>query len=195
MKAIVSAALLILLLGCIANEPIPEGIGKDGRPYRGAQEAKLTIYEYSDFECPFCGKVQPTLEAVLRNYKSRVRLEYRHYPLSIHPHARQAAKAAICAEEQGKFWQMHDKLFANQNALEGKDLENYARQIGLDVDAFSACLSSQETEKKLEADIQEALLAGVAATPTFKIGETEIRGAQPEEAFKKAIDIELAKLG
>lgn len=186
-------AAVLLLSGC-ASTPLHEGVDANGRPYRGADGAKLTIYEYSDFECPYCGKVQPTLDEVMRQYADRVRLEYRYYPLPIHPRAKPSAMAAICAEEQGKFWQMYDKLFSNQNALEDADLAKYANEIGLNESLFSACLSANSTAQKLQADIEEANYVGVAATPTFKVGDTLVTGAQSADTFRKAIDMELAKL-
>ncbi len=179
--------------GC-ASAPLHEGVDAQGRPYRGAQNAKLTIYEYSDFECPYCGRVQPALDEVMRQYSDRVRLEYRHYPLPMHPRAAPAAIAAVCAEEQGKFWQMYDKLFANQQALEDADLLRYAGDIGLDGKAFSACIASGEASAKVQADIAEGNRVGVKATPTFRIGETAVTGSQPVDTFRSAIELELAKL-
>jgi len=197
MKTIVFAvvvAVALLLAGCAAS-PINEGVDAQGRAYRGAANAKLTIYEYSDFECPFCGKAQGVVEEVLRAYPAQVRLEFRHYPLGIHPRAYPSALAAVCAEEQGKFWFLHDKMFANQQSLSDADLKKYAAEAGLDAEKFSACIVSDSADKKVQTDMIEAAAAGVQATPSFKIGESMVRGAQPFSKFKQAIDTELSRIG
>lgn len=190
--SLVLVAALLALFGC-ASAPINQGVDADGRAYRGAGDAKLTIYEYSDFECPFCGRAQPTVEQVLRAYPKEVRLEFRHYPLDIHPRAMPSALAGVCAEEQGKFWEMHDRMFARQSALSDDDLKRYAGEAGMDVAKFQICVSSDTAAQKVRKDMAEAAGAGVQATPTFKIGETLVRGAQPFDKFKQAIDSELAR--
>jgi len=184
-------ATLLILFGC-ASTPINKGVDKDGRAYRGADAATLTIYEYSDFECPFCGRVQPTVEQVLRAYPKEIRVEFRNYPLEIHPRAMPSAIAGVCADEQGKFWEMHDKMFANQLALSDADLARYAADIGLNISAFQTCIASDEASQKVQKDMLEAAAVGVQATPSFKVGETFVRGAQPFDKFKQAIDSELA---
>jgi protein-disulfide isomerase len=186
-------AAALLLAGC-ASAPLNEGVDAQGRAYRGAGNAKLTIYEYSDFECPFCGEAQPTLNDIIHQYSSNVRLEYRYFPLSIHPHSMNASLAAVCADNQGKFWAMYDKLFANQNALEYSDLLNYANQIGLNQTQFTACFASDSAAQAVQKDIQNATALGVQATPTFIIGESTVRGAQSADVFRSAIDNELAKI-
>ncbi len=190
----IALAAVLLFAGC-ASSPINEGTDAQGRQYRGADSPKVTIYEYSDFECPYCGKAQPTVEEVLRAYPDTVRLYFRHYPLDIHPRAMPSAIAAVCAEEQGKFWQLHDLMFANQNNLEDADLQKYASDIGLNMTKFNACLSSPEASQKVQQDMLGAASAGVSATPTFAIGESQVRGAQPFSKFKSLIDSELAKAG
>lgn len=191
----IAVAAILLLAGC-AGAPIKEGKDSQGRSWRGAESPKITIYEYSDFECPYCGKVQPAVEEVLRAYPDSVRLEFRHNPLvEIHPRAMPSAIAAVCAEEQGKFWQMHDLFYANQQALEDADLEKYAGQAGLDVASFKKCIASDAAAAKVKVDMAEAAREGVLATPTFVIGKTIVRGAQPFPVFKSAIDSELARAG
>jgi len=185
-------AVAFALLGC-ASAKLDEGMDSNGRAYRGNGGAALTIYEYSDFECPFCGIVQGTLKDVMNNYGQKMKLEYRHYPLPIHPRAMPSAIASVCAEKQGKFWQMYDLLFANQKALQDSDLQKYAKEIGLDEREFSACLSSDEARAIVQKDMALAPSLGVRATPTFIIGETAITGAQPYDTFRQAIEIELAK--
>ncbi len=188
----ISLALLLSLFGC-ASAPIKEGVAADGRPYRGAANPKVVIYEYSDFECPFCGKAEPTVEDVLRAYPETVQLQYRHFPLDAHPRSVPAAIASVCAQEQGKFWQMHDKMFANQQALEDADLAKYAQEIGLDSAQYGKCIALPATAEKVEKDRLEGIGRGVSATPMFFIGESEVRGAQPFAKFKSAIDSELAR--
>lgn len=185
-------AASLLLSGC-AQAPVNEGMTADGRAYRGAAEPKLVIYEYSDFECPFCARVQPTLERVVRAYGEKgVQLQFRHSPLGIHPHAFDAAVAGVCAEKQGKFWQMHNKMYDNQVALDAGSLERYAVDAGLDIGAFKACAESTEAEEAVSNDMAMAASLGIAGTPTFIIGRSEVEGAQPYEKFQQAIDAELA---
>ena len=191
---VIALAALLALCGCAA-EPIKEGMDSSGRAYRGAADARLTIYEYSDFECPFCSKAQPAVEEVLRAYPNDVKLEFRHNPLDIHPRAMPSAIAAACAEEQGKFWPLHDKMFANQQALYDADLKGYAADIGLDMEKFAGCIASSEASARVRKDMAEAAADGVAATPTFRIGQSAVIGAQPFAKFKSVIDSELARLG
>lgn len=125
-------------------------------------------------------------------YGDRVRLIYREYPLPNHPNARPASEAGLCANEQGKFWPYHDKLFASQRRLGGADLKQYAVELGLDASRFNACLDSHKYAKQIDADIEAANDAGVNGTPAFFINGRALSGAQPFEEFKKVIDDELA---
>jgi protein-disulfide isomerase len=193
-KLIALAIALALLYGCTAP-PLTEGVTPDGRPYRGAELAKLTIYEYSDFQCPFCDRARQNVDEVLRHYPSSVRLEYRYFPLASHPRGYASALAGACAEEQGKFWMMHDLMFDNQEALEDADLEKYASQSGMDAGAFKKCLSSAAAAKIVSVDKAQGESLGVQGTPTFFIGESVVVGAQPVSKFKSAIDAELARIG
>lgn len=195
MKAFIAIALaLALLYGC-AGAALKEGVGADGRPYRGAESAKLTIYEYSDFQCPFCDRARQNVEEVLRAYPDSVNLEYRYFPLEIHPRAFASALAGACAEEQGKFWKMHDLMFDNQEALEDADLEKYAQQSGMDAAAFKKCMDSPAAAQKVNSDWSEGRLRGVSGTPTFFIGQSTVVGAQPVSKFRSVIDSELARAG
>ena len=195
MKAfVVFAIALALLYGCTAS-PLKEGVTPEGRAYRGAELAKLTIYEYSDFQCPFCATARKNVEEVLHAYPDTVRLEYRYYPLASHPRGYASALAGECAEEQGKLWPMHDLMFENQNALEDTDLERYALQSGLNVATFKECVSSQQAAQKVDADKAQGDALGVQGTPTFFIGQSVVVGAQPVSNFRSAIDSELARIG
>lgn len=139
----------------------------EGHPMRGAPMAQATIVEFSDFECPYCGRAHPIVQEVLREFDGRVRVVFFNYPLSGHPHAMPAARAAVAAGNQGKFWEMHDMLFEHQRALEDEDLDRYAQQIGLDMERFHADLRSPETQRRIEADREVGRNVGVQGTPTI----------------------------
>jgi protein-disulfide isomerase len=129
---------------------------------------------------------------VFDTYGDRIRFIYREYPLPNHPHARAASEAGLCANEQGKFWPYHDKLFANQRRLGNDDLKQHAAELGLDAGRFNACVDSHKYAKQVETDIQVGNEAGVNGTPAFFINGRVLGGAQPFEEFKKIIDEELA---
>jgi len=192
--AFLAAALLLLAFGCAAAK-INEGIGSDGRAFRGSASPKVAIYEYSDFECPYCQKGQPVVESVVRAYQDKgVQLRFMHYPLPSHPRAMPAALAAVCAEEQGKFWQMHDRTYANPDALADSDFESHAKAIGLDMDMYLACLGSVKASTVVQKDMEQGKAAGVRATPTFVIGQSVVEGADHAK-LSQAIELELARLG
>lgn len=111
-------------------------------PAKGSSQAKVTIVEFSDFQCPYCGKVQETLKKIFETYPNKVKLVFRNYPLPFHENAEPAAQASLCANEQGKFWEFHDKLFANQEKLTVTDLKQYAANLGVDANKFNSCLDS-----------------------------------------------------
>ena len=161
-------------------------------PARGPKDAKITIVEFSDFECPYCGAAHDTVEQVMTTYAGKVRLVYRQFPLSFHPHAAKAAEASLCAADQGKFWEYHDVLFKNQKKLEAADLKAHASEVGLDGQKFGQCLDSGDKKKAVDADQQAGLAAGVGGTPAFFINGIFLNGAQPIDEFKKVIDAELA---
>jgi protein-disulfide isomerase len=162
-------------------------------PSFGPKTAKVTIVEWSDFECPFCSRVTPTLKQIKETYGKDVRVLFRHQPLPFHSNAKLAAEASMAANEQGKFWEYHDKLFANQKALDRASLEKYAQELGLDMSRFKAALDSGKFRAKVEADASAGSAAGANGTPTFFINGREMVGAQPFDSFKRAIDEELAR--
>jgi protein-disulfide isomerase len=127
------------------------------------------------------------------DYGNKIRIAFKMQPLPFHNHAQLAAEAALAAHEQGKFWEMHDKLFANQQKLERADLEQYAQEIGLNMAKFKSALDTGKFKAQIEKDKAEAAKAGAQGTPTFLINGNRIVGAQPVDAFKKMIDAELAK--
>ena len=148
-------------------------IAVEGSPARGPDTAPVTIVEFADFECPFCQRIAPELDALWAKHQAAVRFVYKFMPLSMHPHGEAAARAAIAAQAQGKFWEMHDKLFTNGEHLEDADILKYAAAIGLDVDRFRADLQSPATKARLDADRKLADTLQVKGTPTIFINGRE----------------------
>jgi protein-disulfide isomerase len=167
-------------------------VSVDGAPFRGSATAPVTIVEFSDFQCPFCKQVVPTLTQVLSRYGEKVKLVYRDFPLDIHPQAGKAAEAARCAQDQGKFWEYHDALFANSPNLSPQGLKTYAEQLGLDISSFEHCLASGTYAAAVQKSIDEAIRLGVTGTPAFFINGELLSGAQPLESFVRVIERELA---
>ena len=160
---------------------------------RGNPKAKVMIVEFSDFQCPYCGQVEGTLKSVLAKHPDTVALAFRDYPLSqIHPLAMGAAEASRCAGEQGKFWEYHDLLFGDQAGLDRNGLIAKAAKLQLDAKQFDACISSEKYKAQIQQDNQEGVRAGVNGTPGFFINGVFLNGAQPESAFEKAIQDQLA---
>ena len=162
-------------------------------PVRGVASAPVTIVEFSDYQCPFCGRVNPTLEQVRKTYGDKVKIIFKDFPLPNHAQAPKAAEAAHCAGEQGKYWEMHDQLFANQGALNVPELKQYAVGLSLDAAKFNQCLDSGKTAGLVAAGTAQGEKMGVNSTPTLYINGRALVGAQPFEAFKQIIDEELAK--
>jgi len=162
-------------------------------PIKGSDEAVVTIVEWSDFQCPFCNRVTPTLAQIEKEYGDKVRIAFKHMPLSIHPQAAQAHAAAEAAHRQGKFWEMHDRIFANQRDLSEATLERYARELGLDMERFGRDLEDASLKQRIESDVQQASELGVTGTPSFFINGKYLSGAQPFPNFKRIIDAALEK--
>ena len=162
-------------------------------PSRGPANAPVTIVEFSDFECPYCSRAEETVSEVMRVYGDKIRLVFRDLPLPNHQNAPKAAEAAHCAGEQGKYWEMHAKLFANQRALEVPSLKGYAKDLKLDQAKFDKCLDTGATAALVEAGKKAGDEAGVNGTPAFFVNGVLISGAQPFDAFKEVIDAELAQ--
>ncbi len=161
-------------------------------PVRGNKNASVTIVEFSDFQCPYCAKSQPVLEAVLKAYPEDVKLVYKNYPLPFHRQARNAAKAFLAAGEQGKFWEMHDLIFENYNRLSVKKFNEFAEQIGLDVNKFMADYNSNKYDMQIQIDISLGNKVGIRGTPTFFVnGKRMMRRSFAD--FKEAIDKSLKK--
>lgn len=166
-----------------------------GRPFKGGENALVTIVEISDFECPFCSRVNPTMEQIEREYGDRVRIVWRNNPLPMHPNAPAAHNAAMEVFQQGgneKFWRYHDLLFQNQRALTRENLERWAQEVGgIDMAQFRRALDSNEHQALIAEDQQFASRAGAQGTPNFIVNGQKVEGAQPFEAFKRAIDAEM----
>ncbi|MEI7703777.1 MAG: DsbA family protein [Deltaproteobacteria bacterium] len=161
-------------------------------PSRGPATAPITIVEFSDFECPYCGRAEETVSEVVRVYGDKIRVVYRDLPLPNHTNAPKAAEAAHCAGDQGKYWEMHAKLFANQRALGVPALKSYAKDLKLDQAKFDKCLDSGTYAPTVEENRKAGNDAGVTGTPAFFVNGILISGAQPFDAFKEIIDAELA---
>lgn len=156
---------------------------------RGDFNAPITLVEFSDFECPFCERHYPTGNQILSNYKGKVRLVYKHFPLSFHPNAQKAAEASECASEQGKFWEYHDKLFTNQpGGLSTDKFKQWAGELKLNTKNFNDCLDTGKYAAKVRADSQEGSQKGVNGTPATFINGELVSGAVPYEQFKQIID-------
>jgi protein-disulfide isomerase len=162
-------------------------------PVRGNPAAKVTIVAFSDFQCPYCSKVVPTLEKVMKEYDGKVKLVFRNFPLDFHPMAAKAAEAGACAADQGKFWEMHDKMFGNQQKLAVPDLKETAKGLGLDMGKFEKCLDGGEKKALVDTDAKAGGEVGVQGTPAFFINGIFLNGAMPYENFKETIDRELSK--
>ena len=178
------------------DEPplIRHSVSSEGAAARGPANAPVTIVEFSDFHCPFCRRVQPTLRDVLARYPNQVRLVYRDLPLdSLHPQARRSARAARCAGDQGKFWEYHDALYEGPSDASDATLQAAAAKVGLDASTFSSCLASEKHAEAVERDVEEATRLGAQGTPAFFVNGRFLNGAQPLEAFVDIIEDELRR--
>ena len=189
------------------QQPVNLVLSVDGAQSKGDKNAKVTLIEFTDFQCPFCSRhLNQTAPQIDQDYikSGKVRYVLRDFPIqSIHPLAFKAAEAAHCASEQGKYWEMHEKLFGNQRALTPKDLNAHAEGLGIELSKFQKCLESGKFAAKIRKDLDDGQKAGVTGTPSFFLGLTDskssqikavrtIKGAQPYAAFKDAIESLLA---
>ncbi len=166
----------------------------DDDPVKGDQDAPVTIIEWSDFECPFCGRFySQTADQIESQYidTGKVKFVYRDFPLSFHPNAQKAAEAGECADEQGKFWEMHDLLF--EQGVQGgvASFKQFAQQLGLDTAGFNNCLDSGAMASEVQRDIRDGTRAGIQGTPGFLVNGQLVSGAQPFSVFQQIIDAEL----
>jgi len=175
------------------DPPRQQFAAASGSPSKGPSNAPVEIVEFSDFQCPYCLRANPTVSQVLSTYGNRVHFVYRHYPLPGHPGARPAAEASACAADQGKFWEYHDRLFADQTKLNDADLKKTAGDLGMDRAKFDACVDQHKFKAMVDADMAAGQDAGVDGTPAFFINGRMISGAQPFDQFQKLIDEELER--
>ena len=169
-------------------------IPTEGFPSLGPEDAEIVIVEFSDYQCPFCKRWHDEVyQKLLAAYPGQIRLVFRNLPLtSIHPDAMSASVASLCAEEQGSFWQFHDKLFSDEYGLGRNAYMQYATDLELDTTAFETCLDSGKFDDFIEADMDFSLNLGVRSTPTFFVNGLAVVGAQPLSVFQQVIDQELA---
>jgi protein-disulfide isomerase len=169
----------------------PVKIPVQGAPFRGPADARITVVEFSDFECPFCSKAAAKIEAIRQAYPKDLRLVYKQYPLSSHPNARIAAEAALAAQAQDKFWPMHDKLFANSNQLSRETIDKIGKEVGLDMDKFQADLRSGKIAEIIKKDVADGDKADVDSTPTIFINGRRYNGPLEMDVLKPVLDAEL----
>lgn len=161
-----------------------------GDPIRGAKAPLVTIVEFSDFQCPFCGQTASTLDEVAAVYPDDVRIVFKNFPLKMHPDAATGARAAVAAGRQGRFWAMHDRLFADRTAMKPEDLKAHAEAIGLDVERFAADLDDPQVAAAVEADQAQGRALGVTGTPTLFVNGVRVGGAPKPDVLRELIDAE-----
>lgn len=176
-------------------EPPRTKVETGNAPGKGPASASVTIVEFSDFQCPFCGRSRATVKQILDTYGDKVRYVFRDFPLSFHKQATKAHEAAHCAGDQDKYWEMNAKLFESQTALDVAQLKGYAKTFELDQKAFDDCLDSGKYTKQVEADVEYGASVGVSGTPAFFVNGVPLTGARPFADFKQIIDDELKRKG
>ncbi len=175
-------------------EPFRADIEVEGAPFKGPTGAPVTIVEFSDFECGYCGRLAQTLNNVKNKYGDDLRIVFRQFPLQMHPNAPKAAEASLCANEQGKFWEMHDLLFQEQGQLDLVSLKDKASRLGLDRPAFDKCLDSDRYSEQVKQDLRDGAALGVTGTPALFINGAPVQGgAVPMDVLAKLVDEELER--
>lgn len=174
-------------------EPPRFKVNSDNQPWTGGKDATVTVIEFSDFQCPYCKAAESSLKQVRTKYGDKIKFVYMDFPLGFHEHAMDAAGAARCAGEQGKFWQYHDALFDDQSKLAVADLKSKAAKLGLDTKKFNECFDKHKFDDAIKADQAQGRGLGITGTPTFYVNGRTMSGSQPPEKFSEVIDEELAK--
>ncbi len=178
------------------SDPVKYGPApKDTKPNGcSGNSCQITVIEYSEFQCPFCERVQPTVKRIMKDYQGKIRWTVREFPLGFHNRAKPAAIASRCAKDQGKYWEMYEELFKNQKNLADADFKKYAGTIGLDIKKYEDCFNNPAKQLEvIEANIRSGEKVGVTGTPAYFVNGRRLSGALPYEEFKKVIDVELAK--
>ena len=186
----VEAGVEILLTPPRVEVAVPKGT-----PSRGPVDAPILLVEYTDYQCPFCNRVQPTLTALMERYDGQIRHVFKNLPLPNHPQAKLAGEAALCAQDQGKFWEFHDWLFANQRTMNRESMVTAAAELGTDQEIFTACIDQGTHATRVLNDTTEARSFGITGTPGFLVNGRVLTGAQPIEEFEAIIDEELERRG
>lgn len=185
---VIIAAVIFLL-----PQPTPNEALVDDDAFLGPDDAKVVIVEFSDYQCPACKGAEERVKQMLTEFEGKIKFVYRDFPLtSIHPFAFRAAEASECAEDQGKFWEMHDILFQNQHALDLDSINGYAQTMGLDLEQFNECMDSRKYVGEISKDREDGRVAGVNSTPTFFINGQKYVGAPPVDQFRQIINAQLA---
>lgn len=181
-----------------ANKDVLGVLVKDDSIKIATDSAKVTIVEFSDYQCPACKSANPTIKQILNDYPGKVNFVYRHFPLAQHKNAIPAALAAEAAGQQGKYWEMHDKIFDGQDTWGESDnapdiFAGYAKDLGLDMEKYNRDRSDNKFRDKINRDYQDGITLGVNSTPTFFMGSQKLPGALSYDQFKSKIDSELTK--
>ena len=184
---------IALLLAGACDAPARTRVGVEGSPMLGPADAWVTVVEFGDFQCPYCARSAPTVHQLAETWPDDVRVVFKNLPLPQHSRALPAAIAAACADEQGRFWDMYDALYADQSKLSDADLAQTAQGLGLDVGPWTACLSAGAAEGRVQVDADLAKQIGVPATPCFYVNGRQVRGAQPFDTFRPVVEDELAR--
>jgi protein-disulfide isomerase len=169
-------------------------IDTTGAPFKGAADSPVTIVLFTDFQCPYCAKIAPVLDQVFEKNRGKVKLVFKNFPLNSHQFARRAAAAALAAGKQGKFWEMHDRLFQNYNRLNEQVLLEQAQQLGLNMEVFQKDMNDPQIVQAINQDYQDGMKAGVRGTPAIYVNNAFLRDNSPE-GIQAAIDKELEKKG
>jgi protein-disulfide isomerase len=164
-------------------------------PTRGPADAPVVFVEFGDFQCPYCGEMEPLVQRLLADYDGQILFAFKQFPISYHSHAQLAAEASLAANAQGAFWPFHDALYAHQDALDRADLEGYAADLGLDLDLFRAALDDGTYAAAVDADYTQGLLVGVNGTPAFFINGRAAFGAMSYETLRDVVEEELTLAG
>jgi protein-disulfide isomerase len=179
----------------LLDPPRVEFTVAEGTPSRGAADAPIVLIEYTDYQCPYCTRIQPTLNELMRRYEGKILHVFKNLTLPMHAEAPLAGAAALCAQDQGKFWELHDWLFVNQRTLSRESIVTAAGNLGMDTEALSSCIDQGTYASRVRTETAEAHGYGITGTPGFLINGRVVTGARPIEMFVDIIDDELARLG